>query len=122
MAPAGQQALKERPAGTNKLSMLGLNSRGQTTNVVPVLCVASWNVACNVGGGRMLARNINDLKSERSQLLVPTASIYGPSSFKLVMPLEKPSLLGPIQGPEILNKRRAGCHLLSHGTASSFYT
>ncbi|KAK1429647.1 hypothetical protein QVD17_11861 [Tagetes erecta] len=105
--------------------------QAETANVVPVLCVAR-NVACNVGvlyrmaiqvyvlmadGMNGLevahrlnhqdARNINDFKSERSQLLVPTA---------------KPSLLGPIQGPEILNKQRAGYHLLSHGTPSSFYT
>ncbi|KAK9069967.1 hypothetical protein SSX86_010365 [Deinandra increscens subsp. villosa] len=61
-----------------------------------------------------------DLKSERSQLLVPTASIHGPSSYRSMMPSEKPSLPFPIQGPEILNKQRAGHYPLSHGTSSSF--
>ncbi|KAM0053799.1 putative protein-serine/threonine phosphatase [Helianthus debilis subsp. tardiflorus] len=65
------------------------------------------------------ARNV-DLKSERSQPLVPTASIYGPPSFRSMMPSDKPSLLGPIQGPEIASRQRAGYHPLSHGTASSF--
>ncbi|KAI3732343.1 hypothetical protein L1987_63547 [Smallanthus sonchifolius] len=64
------------------------------------------------------AKNV-DLKSERPQLLVPTASIYGPPSFRSMMPSDKPSLLGPIQRLEILNKQRAGYYPLSHGTASS---
>ncbi|XP_076914038.1 RNA polymerase II C-terminal domain phosphatase-like 2 [Bidens hawaiensis] len=61
-----------------------------------------------------------DQKSERSQPLLPATGIYGPPSFRSMTPSEKPSLLGPIQGPEILNKQRAGYYPLSHGTASSF--
>ncbi|KAK9073058.1 hypothetical protein SSX86_007380 [Deinandra increscens subsp. villosa] len=64
-------------------------------------------------------RNV-DLKSERSQPLVPTASINGPPLFRSMVPSEKPSFLGPIQAPDILNKQRVGYHPLSHGTASSF--
>ncbi|KAL8224690.1 hypothetical protein R6Q57_017247 [Mikania cordata] len=65
------------------------------------------------------ARNV-DLKSERSQPIVPSASIYGSSSFRSMIASEKPSLLGPIQATDILNKQRPGYLPLSHGTASSF--
>ncbi|KAI7735218.1 hypothetical protein M8C21_014680 [Ambrosia artemisiifolia] len=65
------------------------------------------------------SRNV-DQKSERSQPLIPSASIYGPPSFRSMIPSDKPSLLGPIQAPDILNKQRAGYYPPSHGTASSF--
>ncbi|KAK1412415.1 hypothetical protein QVD17_33654 [Tagetes erecta] len=65
------------------------------------------------------ARSV-DLKSERSQPLVPSASIHGPPSFRSMTASEKPSLLGPIQAPDLLTKQRAGYHPLSHGAASSF--
>ncbi|KAI3805755.1 hypothetical protein L1987_21640 [Smallanthus sonchifolius] len=65
------------------------------------------------------ARNV-DLKSERSQPVAPSASIYASPSFRSMISSDKPSLLGPIQAPEILNKQRAGYYPPSHGTASSF--
>ncbi|XP_024981052.1 RNA polymerase II C-terminal domain phosphatase-like 2 isoform X2 [Cynara cardunculus var. scolymus] len=61
-----------------------------------------------------------ELKPEKPQQHVPTTNIYGPPSFRSIFPSEKPSLLGPIQGPELLNKQRAGHYPLSHGTSSSF--
>ncbi|KAJ0699585.1 putative protein-serine/threonine phosphatase [Helianthus annuus] len=61
-----------------------------------------------------------DLKSDRSQPLVPSTSIYGPPSFRSAIPSDKPSLLGPIQAPDIWNKQRAGFYPPSHATASSF--
>lgn len=66
------------------------------------------------------ASNLNtgvELKSEKPQLSVPVTNIYGPPSFKpMIPPSEKPSLLGPIQGP------RPGHIPIFHGTSSSFST
>lgn len=61
-----------------------------------------------------------ELKPEKHQQHVLTTNIYGPPYFKPIIPSEKPSLLGPIQGLELLNKQRAGYFPLSHGTSSSF--
>ncbi|XP_071741885.1 RNA polymerase II C-terminal domain phosphatase-like 2 isoform X3 [Rutidosis leptorrhynchoides] len=68
-------------------------------------------------------RNV-DLNFERSQQpsSVPTATIHGPPSLRSVVPcpLEKPSIPGPVQGPEISNKQRpAGYNPPSHVTAGS---
>ncbi|KAJ9545209.1 hypothetical protein OSB04_024916 [Centaurea solstitialis] len=61
-----------------------------------------------------------ELKPEKYQQHVPTTNIYAPPSFKPITPSEKPSLLGPIQAPELLNKQRGGHFSLLHGTSSSF--
>lgn len=75
------------------------------------------NVATSASNVTTSASNVGtgvELKSEKPQQSVPVTTIYGPPSFKSMIPSEKPSLLGPIQGP------RPGHIPIFHGTSSSF--